>query len=332
MKTGTKIAIALGVLLMLGAVGFGIKTGKDMSDKLSTLQQQNVEIKQLQDGIVRSSSSYVSKDDLDTFSKKLGVNLATITSDMKTIGDKVEGINNVLVATQGYHGTNIGSGGTIPRPTVPGQPTVVDKSDPFHYLTNEQLIQLNEPIGSDTVPFGKAGFSAWQPKPWEITVYPRDYSVSTVLGQDVEGKHTVYNKFTVTTQGKTFTVPIKESKFEEVAPAASITFNPRIYLGISGGIRINTVAPQPPPHGEFTPTVSAFLFSYGQTKATPQWSALGVGIGVETVAVRPVLAITPITFNIGSKIPLMSNLHIAPTVTVDTAGAISILGGLHVGL
>lgn len=318
-----KIGISIGVLLLLFTLLFMVKTQKDISDKQQAIEKSMVEMKQLGDGIVRSQGQYVSKDDLDKLGQDLGLNLKTIKSDLGSLGANLQGINTMTVATSGYHGTGLASGGTKSN----GNPAAPIGTDPYGYLTNMQIFALNEPLGSNNVPFGQATFSAWQPKPWGLDIYPRNYNVATVIGQDADGRHYTYNKFTVTTQGKTYEVPIQSSKFEEVYPDPSFSFNPRIYLGLNGGAIVN-----PLPHAEMTPVLSVFLFSYGKLKADPDWATLGLGIGYETQMSRPVLAITPITYNIGHHLPLVRNLHIAPTITVDTKGSFSVLGGVFVGL
>ena len=324
MSLMSKIGVVLGALLVIVCLIFVIKIQKDISDRQSSIEKSMVEMKQLGDGIVRSQAQYVSKDDLSKFADSIGLNLNDIKSDLKTFHATVEGINNTTVVTPGYHGISLGSSGTKPGDNT----TPVVGSDPYGYLKNIQLFGLNEPVGNNTsVPFGQSTFSAWQAKPWGLEVYPRDYDVTTVIGVDNEGKHYTYNKFTITTGGKTYDVPVKSSKFEEVYPTASFSFNPRVYLGVSGGATVNPI-----PHAEMTPVLSVFLFSYGKTKDTPDLALLGLGLGYETQQSRPVVAITPVTYNVGPHIPLLKNLHIAPTITVDNKGSVGVLGGVYVGL
>lgn len=325
MSLASKIGIVLGMLLVIACLIFVVKTQKDISDRQAAIDKSIVEMKQLGDGIVRSQTQYVSKDDLNKFADSIGLNMNTIINDLKNFNATVDGINHTTAITPGYHGTSLGSSGIRPGDnTAP----ILAGTDPYGYLKNIQLFRLSEPVGNNvSVPFGQATFSAWQAKPWGLEVYPRDYSITTVIGVDNEGKHYTYNKFTITTEDKTYEIPVKSSKFEEIYPSASFSFNPRIYLGVSGGATVNHT-----PHTEMTPVLSVFLFSYGKTKTTPNWAAFGLGLGYETQQSRPVAAITPITYNVGRHIPLLNNLHIAPTVTIDSKGSIGILGGVYVGL
>ena len=318
-----KFGVIAGLLILVAGLIFVIKNQFDISARQEAIEKSVVEMKQLGDGIVRSQAQYVSKDDLDKFGKQLNLNLDTIQKDLGTLGASMQGINAVVVSTNGFHGTGLPSTGTVPNPDKPTQQV----NDPFGYLSNQQILAINEPFGNVAVPFGQGTFSAWKDKPWGLDIYPRSYNVSTVIGQDEDGRHYTYNKFTVDTQGKTYTIPINSSKFEEVYPEAKFRFSPRIYLGVDGGAVIN-----PAPKADMTPNLQVALFSYGKTKVDPDWSILGVGVGYETQANRPVLVVSPIRYNIGHHIPLVNNLHVGPTVSLDTSGGIGILGGVSVGL
>lgn len=318
----TKFGVIAGLIIVIGGLIFVIKKQSDLADQQALIQQSVIEMKQLGDGIVRSQAQYVSKDDLDQFGKNLGINLDLIQKDLNALGANVQGINSVLVSSSGFQGNNLPS-----TNTNPGNVSAGTTPDPYGYLTNQQNFSITETFDSVSIPFGSANFSAWKDKPWGLDVYKRNYNVSTVIGQDENGRHYTYNKFTVDTQGKTYTIPIASSKFEEVYPNPSFKFSPRFYLGITTGAVIN-----PAPKAELTPTAQIDLFSYGKTAIDPDWSILGLGVGYETQLKRPVIVVSPVSYNIGHHIPLMNNLHIGPTMSLDTAGGIGILGAVRVGL
>ncbi|HVI42756.1 MAG TPA: hypothetical protein VM577_19285 [Anaerovoracaceae bacterium] len=318
-----KFGVIAGLVMLVACLIFVIKNQLDLAARQEAMEKSVVEMKQLGDGIIRSQSQYVSKNDLDQFGKSLSVNLDLIQKDLDTLGANLQGINSIIAASSGFHGTGLPSTNTSPGDNKPP----ANVPDPYGYLINQQNLAINEPFGSTQVPFGQTGFSAWKDKPWSLDIYPRNYKVTTVIGQDEDGRHYTYNKFVVDVQGKSYTVPVQESKFEEVYPESKFRFSPRIYLGVDGGAVVN-----PAPKADLTPNVQVALFSYGKTKVDPDWSILGVGVGYETQASRPVLVVSPAYYNVGHHIPLINNLHVGATVSLDTQGGIGILGGVHVGL
>jgi hypothetical protein len=176
------------------------------------------------------------------------------------------------------------------------------------------------------VPFGKVGFSAWQQNPWSLEVLPREYSSVTVLGQNEDGRHYAYSRFQITTDGKTHTIPITDARIVEEYPSPKFRFNPRLYLGVDGGLIAN-----PPGHAEVMPNIGLSFFSYGRTKTSPTWSFLTVGVGYATQTQAPVLMVAPVNYNVAKHIPFMDNLHLGPSVSVDVDSNVGLYLGGRVG-
>lgn len=328
-----KFGVIAGLIMLLAGLIFVIKTQYDISTRQAAIEKSVVEMKQIGDGIARSQAQYATKDDLEKFGKDLGLNLDLIQKDLDKLGADIKGINTILASTPGYHGNGLPSTGTTPGnppPTpVPCPPGgVCLNPDPFGYLSNTQILSLNEPFSSSVqIPFGETRFKAWKDKPWDLDVYPRNYAVTTVIGQDEEGRHYTYNKFTIETQGKKYDVPIKDAKFVEQFPESAFRFSPNLYLGLDGGVVVN-----PSPVAELTPNMQVSLFNYGRTKVDPDWTFVGVGVGYQTQNNRPSVVLSPINYNVGHQLPLINNLHVGPTVGIDTAGGVSVMAGVRVGL
>lgn len=329
-----KFGVIAGLLLLVVGLLFVIKTQYDISTRQAAIEKSVVEMKQIGDGIVRSQAKYATKDDLEKFGKDLGLNLDLIQKDLDALGADIKGINTILASTPGYHGTGLPSTGTTPGNNPPPTPVpcppggTCPNLDPFGYLSNAQILALNEPFGSNVqIPFGETRFKAWKDKPWDLDVYPRNYAVTTVIGQDEDGRHYTYNKFTIETQGKKYDVPIKDSKFVEQYPESAFRFSPSLSLGLDGGVVVN-----PSPVAELTPNLQVSLFNYGRTKIDPDWTFVGVGVGYQTQNNRPAAVLSPINYNVGHQLPLINNLHVGPTVGIDTAGGISVMAGVRVGL
>lgn len=325
----TKTLIAGAVLLVIAVLAFIVKIQYDTIERLKAIETSVVESKNIGNGIVRAQSSYVTQAELERLLKEQGLSIDAIKKDLKTLGADVQGIHTVTVVTPGYHGTDLPTSNTTPNPNPPdpNQPL----QDPNHYFSNQQWFALSEPFNGDketmNVPFGRVGFSAWQDKPWSLEVLPRTYGSTTVLGQDEDGRHYAYSRFQIETDGKTYTVPISNARIVEEYPTAKFSWNPRLYLGIDGGLIAN-----PPAHAELTPNVGLSFFSYGQTKVSPQWSFLTLGLGYATQEQAPVFILAPINYNVGKNLPLIDNLHVGPSVSVDVAGNFGLYLGVRVAL
>lgn len=332
-----KIGIIAIIVIIIAALLFFIKYQYSLLAKQEAIQQSIVEMKQLQDGIVRNQSQYVSKNDLEKFAKDSDINLDPIRKDLNNLGANIQGISIALSQTPGFNGHDLSSTKTIARPDTPlpiivpcpnGGTVQCPNYDLFGYLKAGQVLQLNEPLSNNTfIPFGQTTFNAWKEHPWDLQIYSRIYSVTNVLGQDDNGRHYVYSKFTIASNGKTYTVPINDAKFVEEFPTAKFRVSPRLYLGSQIGVLVNSQ-----PQVEFTPLLEVMMFSYGITKSNPDWTFLGLGLGYESQARKLGLLVTPFTYNIGRYIPLVNNMYIGSTLSLDTSGNFGILGGIHVGL
>lgn len=333
----SKFGKIIAVILIMLSLGLIIKYQHDLIEKQTAIQDSVTQMKQLGDGIIRNQSQYVSKDDLDKFAKQANLNLDPIKKDLSKLGADIQGIGVALIQTPGYNGTNLPSNSTVSDgpgsksisiPCPGGGTVLCTTGDPYGYLATAQVFDIKEPlVDKSQVPFGSVEFRAWQNNPWSVTVLPRTYSVDTVLGQDENGKHYVYNKFTIEVNKKTYPVTIKSARFVEKLPEASFSFNPRLFLGLEAGVLVN-----PSPRAEVIPNLEVALFSYGQTKLSPDWVFLGLGLGYESQTEHLGVLLSPVKFNVGHHLPLVTNLFVGPSVTFDTAGGIGVMGGLSVGL
>lgn len=326
--TLVKIFVAIGVVLTLGIAGLIIYNQIQIKNQNTAIQSQLVEQRQLVDGIVRSQNQYATKSDIDKFAKDNGINLSAIQADLDKLHGEISAVNVAISTSQGQHGTNIPS--VKPDPTNPVNPNPVDPTnpDPFGYQKAQQNLALDEDFGTIKVPFGKVGFSAWQKAPWSVDINDRQYNVDTVVGTDENQRQYFYNRFTVATGGKTYEIPIKTATTKQEYPTAKWSWwNPRLLMGLDGGVNITNVK------GEFTPHIGVGIMSYGQYKTTPDFSILEVGLGYGTINKTGQVVVTPVAYNIGKNLfsPLMNNTYIGPSLSIGTDGSIGAGAGVRVG-
>jgi hypothetical protein len=324
----TKVYIGAAIVAIISCLLLIIKWQHDLIKKQEAIQTSFIEQKQLADGITRAQSGYLTKDDLNKFAKDFDIKLDPIKKDLNEFGAKVQGISRVKIVTEGSRVASRPSDITTPR-ILPASPKESDikKDDTYGYIKNRQAIKLNEPFSEkQSIPLGQVGFSAWQEKPWDVEIYKRQYLLTNVLGIDENGKHYVYNKFTIVTGDKKYNIKITDSKFVEELPDSKFRFSPHLYLGIDGGAYVTNVG------FEVSPNLQIALFSYGLTKSLPDWTFLGLGLDYATQHKNLGLILSPINYNIAKHVPLIDNTYIGPSISLDTDKNISLLWGLRVGL
>lgn len=323
--TVTKFLIGLGVILTAGALAFIIYNQHMLRVQQNAIQTQMVQQQQLVDGIVRSQSQWATKDDMKNFASANGIDLKAIQDNLDKLSAQVASINTATVVSQGQNSTNVPSTSTGPSNPNPN-PT---NQDPYGYQKKEQDLALNEDFGSNKVPIGNVGFSAWQKNPWTLNISPREYDVSTVVGVDENQRQYFYNKFNVKVDGKTYEVPIKNATTKQEFPTAKWSWwNPRALMGVDGGVNISHVS------GEVVPHLGLGIMSYGQYKNNPDFSVLELGLGYEPIGKTGELVVTPVAYNIGKNLfsPFITNVYIGPSFTVATDGSLGVGLGLRVGL
>lgn len=324
MPLSTKILLVILVICMSIMGGFIIYLEYQHKSQLKELQTAITTQKQLQDDIVRSMSTYATKDDLTEFAKSNNINLKAIQDDLDKLNASLNAINVSVVNSSGQTASNIPSTSTSPTT----DPTTNNpNSDPYGYFKNTQTLHLDEDFTDTKVPIGDVSFSASKKAPWSVNIQPRQYNLVTVIGKDEDEKVYTYNQFSIKEGDKEYPVKITNSQTKEELPSAKFSFwNPRLYLGIEGGININKL------QGESAPTLGIGIISFGQSKKNPDLSVLQIGAGYEMVGKNAQFTLTPISYNIGSKIPMMNNLFVGPTASVDTQGNFSVGLGIRVGL
>lgn len=318
------VLISLSAITVIGTLLFIIKVQYDSITRLKAIESSIIETKNLGEGIVRSQSSYATKKDLENIIEDQKINLDKIKKDLEVFGATVKGVNTVKVISSGYSGTNLPSTEAKPREDV--APAAVVK-DTYGYLKSSQWLRLNEPFKDGTnVPLGNVGFSAWQKNPWTLNITPRTYSTTTVYGSDDEGRLYAYSKVTIDVEGKQYTLPITESKMVQQYPTAKFSFNPKLYLGAEVGAILND------PKFDNTYNLSMSLFSYGKSKVLPTWTFVNLGLGYSISTENPMLMVAPVNYNIAEHLPLVTNLYIGPSLSIDKDRNVGLYFGIRVGL
>ena len=331
----TKYILIFAVIALLILCGWLISSL--MSLKESSLEMQkkiatsSLQMKELEDSIVRSQSLYVTSEYLDQSLEDF--NIPAIKKDLEDLNAKLFAINKILISTPGFYASNIPSTSTKPRPgpqtpeNIPCIQGVCINPDKFNYLKSEQGLEINEPFSNLSVPFGTTSFKAWEEKPWSLQIFPRNYHSTTALSQDEEGNYIVHNKFEVEVKGRKYPISIQESKTLQQVSESEFWFNPKLYLGTGIGVNVT-----PELRAEVVPSVGVSLLSYGPNKKQSTFSFLNVGLGAHTQELSPAVVISPINYNVGEPLPLLDNLFVGPSVAIDVNANVSVSASVQVGL
>lgn len=327
-----KILLFLGIITVIGMLGFVLYNQHQLSAQQTAIQTEQVAQRTLIDGIVRSQTSWATQQDVANLLAANGVNaqaLAAIQADMSSLKASLTTANVVTVNSTAQNQSGQASTGTGPaNPNPPAPVANCPNPDPFGFMQAQQNYALNEEFGTLKVPFGTVGFSAFQQNPWSVNVPARTYTVDNVIGTDENQRNYVYSKVNINVNNQSYQIPIASSTTEQVYPTAQFSFwNPRLLLGADGGFNASHV------QGEFSPNINLGIMSYGQYKTTPDFSILEVGASYQVVNKKFALTITPAAYNVGKNLfsPLMNNTYLGPSVSVATDGSWTIGAGLRVG-
>jgi hypothetical protein len=347
-----KIIIILIAVLTLGIFGFVIYNQHQSAVQQQAIQTQLVATQQLADNINRAMSSFATTQQLRAFAQQNDVDLQVIQNNLKTLNASLTAISVATANSSGQTATSVPSSGSTPvstgeptsTATCNGQTVVCTNPDKYGYLSKEEQLDLNEnfpapatPPGSPAsptatiVPIGQVGFTASQAQPWSVNVAPRAYNLTTTLGtkNDDNGQQVAYNQLIITENGKNYNVPISSNQFVQQVPTPKFNFwNPRLSLGVEGGINVDAVK------GEVVPNIGVSLMSYGVPSSNPDWAILGVGVGYGTASKDVQISVAPFSYNLGTALkPLVRDLYIGPTMDIDPLnGNLTFGAGIRVGL
>lgn len=328
-----KILIALGAFGLIAALSFIIYKQIENNNRQIAIEAQNIQQKQLIDGIVRSSNSYASKKDIEDFAKTNDLNLKAITADLDKLHASVSAINFTTAKSSGQTSSNIPSTSSVIVPstnipiTVPCDGKQIECPDPYGYLHHKETLSLHEHFDTFDVPFGSVDFVASSKTPWSVNILPREYKSSVVIAQQDDGRIITYNKLTIKAGEQTFTPSIISTTEVQYPESHMSWINPRIFMQAGGGLNSDRTA-----FLDFG--LSLGLSSYGQTRITPDISFLQFGVMYQTNVNKIAFSVAPISYNISKLFPngLVHTTFVGPSLNMSTSGVASISLNLSVGL
>ena len=146
--------------------------------------------------------------------------------------------------------------------------------------------------------------------------YPLEYYTNIVRTEHENGTFSytaetyLENNFVKKSKGIQYPLKLKNITFEEMPfKGKKFRFNPRIALG--GGFTTESLFPQ----------LNLSVFSYGRTEVDMDWRFLTVGVGQAgdgDDGNKFVGVFTPLEYNIGKLLPIVDNIFVGPSFSVDS--------------
>jgi hypothetical protein len=271
------------------------------SSKNSYLKELQIKQKQIDD-ITRSSSSNLTKEEVKQLLKENKIDLSKIENDLKSLGGKVEALNQVQVVSVYQNRTN------VPTENVVAKPQEKVEVKPEELKQETQYISIGEQFANQNLPFGKVGFSFWRKDPWEYEVYKRNYRITNVISKDKDNNTIVYNKFTVNVKDKDYDILIDKADSYQILPENKFHLYPKIFLSVGSGYSFNKSL-----------TTAVYLYGnfiqYGKYRNNPTFSILNMGIGTNFEGYK--ISIVPVFVNLQSISKLLQNSYLGIGIGMD---------------
>lgn len=328
--TATRAFIAVLLVLIAGmAVALVLQNRTIEAQHQALLAKSAEPQEQLDGGVVRASTVEGAPGDALASAAAEGVPVGTVTTDAKAHGATVNSTSSTRTTTTGKRESNVPSTGTQERQPDAAAPTDAKAGDDkWGYTRARKYIDLSEPMpGAGEVPWGRVGFSAWQEKPWDVSVVPRTYKVVTVGAVTDDGRRYAYSRFTVEVDGKEYPVTIQSAKYVEDLPTGRFRWHLKPLIAVDlaasvfGGSGLQVL-----------PGVQLAIAGYGTSPQLPEWLFVILGLAADTTGPAGALTLTPLSWNLHRALPFVDNTYVGATVSFTTQGLMGVGGGVRVGL
>lgn len=321
------------VVVILGVLAWFVKS---MRDENVRLRSEVTEQKKLTETLIRSSTHWATKKDLDASLKDI-----FSKEDYKALKKDMNSLNAKMLAV----GKTIGSVkekiALLEKSDHQGKPNVVEKCDDgrivdvHEYTKNAQVKDLKD---INNAPVGVITFNAAKKKPWSYRIYKHDYYIATVVGRRSSGQLTFHHtlKYKIPGQSdKLYPINLTSSKYIQLPESNKFFWwNPKLDLGLFVGGMVFSMGDGPGRNSLFSfgGELGFSFSSYGTTRIDSLWRFFKIGVGYDASRQAARFSLTPVLFNLGKPLPILTNLYIAPQVGFDTGGGLTISFGLSLQL
>lgn len=324
------VAATLTILLLVG----GYFVWKNIHDENILLKNEVVEFKNLTNSLVRSSTTWATKGDVEKMLKNLvsKEDLKLIQDDLDKLGARLSAVGETIGTIKAKVAKMEASdreGAENPVATCSDGKII----DTHGYTKKPQIKELED---SNKAPVASVQFDASKEKPWDYQIYQRDYKIISVVGKKDDGQLTFQHKFTYSIpekdKNKSYDVNLTSSGYLQVPLKNQMYwFNP--VLDLNGFVGGNVYPFANWGGNQASVLAGGFDFglsfsSYGETKADSWFRLFRLGIGYDASRNAGHFSFAPFLLNVGKPLPLITNLYIAPQVAFDSAGGLIVGVGI----
>ena len=322
-------------IFIIGLIIIGYFSYKSIINNNFLLQNEVVKFKKLTEDLIRSNTEWVKRKDIEKELKNLMTkeDLKKVKEDLKKLNSNLNAIGKTIGVVEGKVSQleNSDAEGDETSPVEICKET--GKAIDIHGYTKKVQIKKIKDINSASI--ASVEFDASKKAPWNYEVFRKEYKLITILGKKESGQLTFHHQLQYSIpsiSNKFYPINILSSEYKQV-PEKNEWFwlNPvldaNFFIGgmfykIGNGFgRTDNIL-------SMGVDVGLSLSSYGTNKVDSLFRLFRFGLGYNIERRAGTLSFSPITFNIGKPLPLLTNLYFSPQISIDTAGGLILNAGI----
>ncbi len=320
-------AIIGGIFILLSLIPSGILFYQNQKLKSQVAQYAgdlNIGYKALTKSLQRSETKLTENTaDLTLFAKENGVSIKAIRNDLDSIGGRLEAVSSTEAKTStvvhNYYPSDSNTPSDVDVPICENDGRPID----IHSYTKR--VETRELHDSNGMRVADISFAAAEKNPWNSKIYGIRYKILNTIGRGPNDQIILHTELTSENPevqpGQVFRIEGVESRLLQIPalPSEFDFWDPALYL--IGQLGANV-------YGDISLLASISLgfsiWSYGD-----DWRFLGISAGYDATGNAFRASIIPVMYNIGSPIPLLSNLFLGLDIGINHRADVSV--GLVIG-
>jgi hypothetical protein len=273
----------------------------------------------LTESLQRAATEQATKDEIDALADELGLDIGRIKEDLRALGGQIEAIaatrakTTTIVVNQSPSDTSTPTGEEVPVCEEDGRP--IDIHGYTRRTETRRLRDSNGMVIADT------SFSAGRENPWDTRVFGIDYLITSTISTDNSGRYILHTELTAASAAEpeyTYRIPGIESRVLQAPEQIRFEWwDPSLYLVANLGVGVW-------PAVEFSAALDLgfSIMSYGD------WRFIGLLAGIDAANMTFHAGFFPFAYNVGSPIPFLSDVWLAPYIGIDHTSEVSVGVGI----
>jgi hypothetical protein len=317
------ILVVGGIALVLGLIPSGIlfyKLAKLESQNQQLSGQLDVRHKMLTDSLQRAETNRVSREELEDFAVESRLQIQKVRADLNSLGADLRAIASTKAGTttvvHKHYPSDVStpSGSEVPICEEDGRPI-----DVHGYTKRVETRHLED---SNGMRVADVSFEAAEEDPWTSRVHAIQYTINNAIGQNRDGTFILHTELLAESEaqpGETFRIDGVESRMLQIPEEVNFEWwDPALMLSVALGIAV---------HPDID--LAASLALQGMIMSYGDWRFIGISVGFDAWNRSFFASFIPFMYNVGSPIPVLSDLWLGAYVGIDHRTNVSV--GLVVG-